>query len=73
MRGLLFTSMQKVINAFRFYTTQTFEQVLLGDLFGVSVFATCTVFNATSPLISGGRRYLPDSLSDDLNLRHFSW
>ena len=31
--------MQQVINAFKFYTTRTFEQVLIGDLFDVSVFA----------------------------------
>ena len=40
-QGLLLTSMQQVLIAFRFYTTGTFEQVI-GDLFGVFVFATYT-------------------------------
>ena len=43
--------MQQVLIAFRFYTTGTFEEVI-GDLFGVSVFATCTVIQKVSRAIA---------------------
>ena len=34
------TSRQQILNALRFYTRKTFEQVI-GDLFGVSVLFCC--------------------------------
>ena len=39
-RGLLLTPMQQVLIALRFYETGTFQRVI-GNLFGVSVFAAC--------------------------------
>ena len=42
-RGLPLTPMQEVLIALRFYATGTFERVV-GDLFGVSVFAACRSF-----------------------------
>ena len=41
-RGLPLTPVQQVLTALRFYATGTFQRVI-GDLFGVSVFAACTV------------------------------
>ena len=38
------TPMQQVLIALRFYATGTFQRVI-GDLFGVSVFAACTVIH----------------------------
>ena len=56
-RDLLFTSMQQVLIAFTFYTTETFEQVI-GDLFGVSVFATCTVIHKVSRAIAKRKKHV---------------
>ena len=39
-RGLPLTPIQQVLIALRFYATGTFQRVI-GDLFGVSVFASC--------------------------------
>ena len=44
--------MQQVLIALRFYTTETFEQVIDGDLFGLSVFAACTVIHKVSRAIT---------------------
>ena len=46
-RGLPLTPMQQVLIALRFYATGTFQRVI-GDLFGVSVFAACTVIHKVS-------------------------
>ena len=50
-RGLLLTLMQQVLVALRFYATGTFQKVT-GDLFGVSVFAACTVIHKVSRAIA---------------------
>ena len=46
-RGLPLTPMQQVLIALRFYATGTFQRVI-GDLFGVSVFAACRVIHKVS-------------------------
>ena len=56
-RGLLLTSMQQVLIAFTFYTTGTFGQAI-GDLFGVSVFATCTVIHKVSRAIAKRKEHV---------------
>jgi len=50
-RGLPLTPMQQVLIALRFYVKGTFQRVI-GDLFGVSVFATCTVIHKFSRAIA---------------------
>ena len=50
-RGLPLTPMQQVLIALRFYANGTFERVI-GDLFGVSVFAACTVSHKVSRAIA---------------------
>ena len=50
-RGLLPTPMQQVLIALRFYATGTFQRVI-GDLFGVSVFAACRVIHKVSRAIA---------------------
>lgn len=44
------TPRQEVLNALRFYTRRTFEQVI-GNLFGVSIFVACTVIHKVSRAI----------------------
>ena len=46
-RGLPLTPMQQVLIALRFYATGTFQRVI-GDLFGVSVIAACTIIHKVS-------------------------
>ena len=58
--------MQQVLIALRFYATGTFERVV-GDLFGVSVFAACTVINKVSRAIAKQKGHFlsfPDNLTD---------
>ena len=58
--------MQQVLIPLRFYATGTFEQVV-GDLFGVSVFASCTVILKVSRAIAKQKRHFlsfPDNLTD---------
>ena len=50
-RGLPLTPMQQVLIALRFHATGTFQRVI-GDLFGVSVFAACTVIHKVSRAIA---------------------
>ena len=53
-------------NCFWFYTTGTFEEVI-GDLFGVSVFATCTVIQKVSRAIAKRPKHIlsfPEKLAD---------
>ena len=54
-RGLPLTPMQQVLIALRFYANGTFERVI-GDLFGVSVFAACTVSHKVSRAIAKRKR-----------------
>lgn len=49
-RGLPLTPMQQVLIALRFYATGTFQRVI-GDLFGVSVFAACRVIHKVPGLL----------------------
>ena len=65
-RGLALTPMQQVLIALRFYATGTFQRVI-GDLFGVSVFAACKVIHKVSRTIAKlKRRFLsiPENLAD---------
>ena len=65
-RGLPLTPMQQVLIALRFYATGTFERVV-GDLFGVSVFAACTVIHKVSRAIAKQKGHFlsfPDILND---------
>jgi len=65
-RGLPLTPMQQVLIALRFYATGTFERVV-GDLFGVSVFAACTVIHKVSRAIAKQKVHFlsfPDNLTD---------
>ena len=65
-RGLPLTPMQQVLIALRFYATGTFERVI-GDLFGVSVFAACTASHEVSREIANRKRQFlsfPDDLTD---------
>lgn len=65
-RGLPLTPMQQVLIALRFYATGTFQRVI-GDLFGVSVFAACKVIHKVSRTIAKlKRRFLsiPENLAD---------
>ena len=57
-RGLPLTPMQQVLIALRFYATGTFQRVI-GDLFGVSVFAACTVIHKVSRAIAKQKRTIP--------------
>ena len=43
--------MQQVLIALRFHATGTFQRVI-GDLFGISVFAACTVIHKVSRAIA---------------------
>ena len=52
--------MQQVLIALRFYTTGTFQRVI-GDLFGVSVFAACRVIHKVSRAIAKEKRQLLSS------------
>ena len=47
--------MQQVLIALRFYATGTFQGVI-GDLFGVSVFAACRVIHKVSRAIAKQKR-----------------
>nr|XP_058960243.1 putative nuclease HARBI1 [Pocillopora verrucosa] len=65
-RGLLLTPMQQVLIALRFYATGTFQRVI-GDLFGVSVFAACRVIHKVSRAIAKQKRQflsIPGNLAD---------
>ena len=65
-RGLPLTPMQQVLIALEFYATGTFQRVI-GDLFGVSVFAACTVIHKVSRTIAKQRgQFLsfPENLAD---------
>ena len=65
-RDLPLTPMQQVLIALRFYATGIFKRVI-GDLFGVSVFAACTVIHKVSRKIAKRKRQflsLPDDLTD---------
>ena len=65
-RGLLLTPMQQVLIALRFYATGTFQRVI-GDLFGVSVFAACRVIHKVSRAIAKQKRQflsIPGNLTD---------
>ena len=65
-RGLPLTPMQQVLIALRFYATGTFQRVI-GDLFGVSVFAAGKVIHKASGTIAKlKRRFLsiPENLVD---------
>ena len=64
-RGLPLTPMQQVLIALRFYATGTFERVV-GDLFGVSVIAACTVIHKVSRAIAKQKGHFlsfPDNLT----------
>ena len=50
-RGLPLSSMQQLLVALRCYATGSFERVI-GDTFGVSVFAACTVLHKFSRAIA---------------------
>ena len=52
--GLPLTPMQQVLIVLRFYATGTFQRVI-GDLFGVSSFATCTAIHKVSKAIAKQR------------------
>ena len=65
-RGLPLTPMQQVLIALRFYATGTFQRVI-GDLFGVSVFAAWTVIHKVSRAIAKPKRHFlsfPQNLAD---------
>ena len=65
-RGLPLTPLQQVLIALRFYATGTFQRVI-GDLFGVSVFAACTVIHKVSRAIAkqkGQFLSFPENLAD---------
>lgn len=65
-RGLPLTPMQQVLIALRFYATGTFQRVI-GDLFGVSVFAACRVIHKVSRAIAKQKRQflsIPGNLAD---------
>ncbi|RMX52253.1 hypothetical protein pdam_00007931 [Pocillopora damicornis] len=65
-RGLLLTPMQQVLIALRFYATGTFQRVI-GNLFGVSVFAACRVIHKVSRAIAKQKRQflsIPGNLAD---------
>ena len=71
-RGLPLTPMQQVLIALRFYATGTFERVI-GDLFGVSVFAACTVIHKVSRAITkrnGHFLSFPENLADTKKQRN---
>ena len=77
-RGLLLTLMQQVLVALRFYATGTFQKVT-GDLFGVSVFAACTVIHKVSRAIGKRKgqflsflKNLADTKGRFYNVLHFS-
>ena len=58
--------MQQVLIALRFYVTGTFQRVI-GDLFGVSVFAACRVIHKVSRAIAKQKRQflsIPWNLAD---------
>ena len=46
--------MQQLLVALQFYATGSFERVI-GDTFGVSVFAACTVLHMVSRAIARGK------------------
>ena len=50
--------MQQVLIALRFYATGTFQRVI-GDLFGASVFAACTVIHKVSRAIAKQKGQFP--------------
>ena len=65
-RGLPLTPMQQVLIALRFYATGTFQRVI-GDLFGVCVFAACRVIHKVSRAILKQKRQflsIPGNLAD---------
>ena len=65
-RGLPLSPMQQVLIALRFYATGTFQRVI-GDLFGVSVFAACRVIHKVSraiPKQKGQFLSIPGNLAD---------
>lgn len=65
-RGLPLSPMQQVLIALRFYATGSFEKVI-GDLFGVSVFAACTVIHKVARVIAKRKGHFlsfPVNLSD---------
>ena len=58
--------MQQVLIALRFYATGIFQKVI-GDLFGVSAFAACTVIHKVSRAIAKQKGQLlsfPENLAD---------
>ena len=55
-RGLPLTPMQQVLIALSFYATGTSQRVI-GDLFGVSVFAACTIIHKVSRAIAKEKRH----------------
>ena len=63
-RGLPLTPMQQVLIALRFYATGTFQRVI-GDLFGVSVFAACTVIHKLLRNKKGQFLSFPENLADN--------
>ena len=76
-RGLPLTPMQQVVIALRFYATGTFQRVI-GDLIGVSAFATCTTIHKVSKAIAKRRAQFlsfPENLADTkrkfYNVAHF--
>jgi len=65
-RGLPLIPIQQVLISLRFYATGTFRRVI-GDLFGVSVFAACTVIHKVSRAIAKLKRQFlsfPENLAD---------
>ena len=65
-RGLPLTPKQQVLIAFRFYATGACERVI-GDLFGISVFAACQVIHKVSRAITkqkGNFLLFPENLAD---------
>ena len=65
-RGLPLTPMQQVLIALKFYATGTFQRVI-GNLFGVSVFAACTVIHKVSRAITKQKGLFlsfPENLAD---------
>ena len=65
-RGLPRTPMPQVLIALRFYATGPFQRVI-GDLFGVSVFAACRVIHKVSRAIAKQKRQflsIPGNLAD---------
>ena len=65
-RGLPLTPIQQVLIALRFYETGTFQRVI-GNLFGVSVFAACRVIHKVSRAIAKQERQflsIPGNLAD---------